>query len=79
VIQTNRRDDLYESLYNQGIQAGIQFPLAMHQQPVYRNMPTVSLPNSERLSARCISLPVHAQLSDRDIDTVAQAVLNFFN
>jgi len=51
----------------------------MHQQPVYRNMPTVSLPNSERLSARCISLPVHAQLSDRDIDTVAQAVLNFFN
>ena len=79
VIQTDCRDDLYESLYDQGIQAGIQFPLAMHQQPVYRNMPAVSLPNSERLSARCISLPVHAQLIDGDIDTVAQAVLNFFN
>jgi dTDP-4-amino-4,6-dideoxygalactose transaminase len=79
VIQTDRRDDLYESLYNQGIQAGIQFPLAMHQQPVYRNMATVSLPNSERLSARCISLPVHAQLNPGDVDMVAQAVLDFFN
>jgi len=79
VIQSNLRDDLYESLYSQGIQAGIQFPLAMHQQPVYRNMPKVSLPNSEQLSAKCISLPVHAQLDPGDVDTVAQAVLDFFN
>lgn len=77
VIQTDRRDDLHAFLLAQGIQAGIQFPRAMHQQPVYQS--TVSLPNSESLSARCISLPVHAQLGAGDVDVVSQAVLDFFN
>ena len=79
VIQCDRRDDLHKFLIGQGIQAGIQFPLAMHQQPVYRSIATVNLPNSERLAARCISLPVHAQLNPEDVDVVAQAVLDFFN
>jgi dTDP-4-amino-4,6-dideoxygalactose transaminase len=77
VICTDRRDDLYASLLDQGIQAGIQFPRAMHQQPVYQT--TMSLPNSERLSAGCISLPVHAHLCPGDVDVVAQAVLDFFS
>jgi dTDP-4-amino-4,6-dideoxygalactose transaminase len=77
VICTDRRDDLYAYLLDQGIQAGIQFPRAMHQQPVYQT--SVSLPNSERLSAVCISLPVHAQLQSGDVDRVAQAVLDFFS
>jgi len=77
VIRTDRRDDLYASLLDQGIQAGIQFPRAMHQQPVYQTL--VSLPNSEQLSAGCISLPVHAHLCPRDVDLVAQAVLDFFS
>jgi dTDP-4-amino-4,6-dideoxygalactose transaminase len=51
----------------------------MHQQPVYQNMPAVSLCNSERLSAGCISLPVHAHLGTRDVDIVSRAVLDFFN
>ena len=79
VIQTDRRDELHASLLSQGIQAGIQFPKAMHQQPVYENMSTVSLPNSERLSAGCISLPVHAQLHPGDVAVVSQAVLDFFS
>jgi dTDP-4-amino-4,6-dideoxygalactose transaminase len=77
VIRTDRRDDLYAYLLDQGIQAGIQFPRAMHQQPVYQT--SVRLPNSERLSAGCISLPVHAQLQSGDVDRVAQAVLDFFS
>lgn len=77
VICTDRRDDLYAYLLDQGIQAGIQFPRAMHQQPVYQT--SVSLPNSERLSSGCISLPVHAQLQSGDVDRVAQAVLDFFS
>jgi dTDP-4-amino-4,6-dideoxygalactose transaminase len=79
VIVTDCRDDLYAFLLSQGIQAGIQFPKAMHQQPVYQNMPAVSLCNSERLSAGCISLPVHAHLGTRDVDIVSRAVLDFFN
>jgi dTDP-4-amino-4,6-dideoxygalactose transaminase len=79
VITTDRRDDLYAFLLAQGIQAGIQFPKAMHQQPVYQSWSAVSLPNSERLSAGCISLPIHAQLRPNDVTLVSQAVLDFFN
>jgi dTDP-4-amino-4,6-dideoxygalactose transaminase len=77
VIQADCRDDLYAFLLAQGIQAGIQFPKAMHQQPVYHT--SLSLPNSEQLSARCISLPVHAQLYSGDVDIVSRAVLDFFS
>ena len=76
VICSDRRDDLYAFLLARGIQAGIQFPKAMHQQPVYQTL--LSLPNSERLSAKCISLPVHAQLCSGDVDIVSRAVLDFF-
>jgi len=79
VITTDRRDDLYAFLLAQGIQAGIQFPKAMHQQPVYQSRSAVSLINSERLSAGCISLPVHAQLGHNDVTMVSRAVLDFFN
>jgi dTDP-4-amino-4,6-dideoxygalactose transaminase len=77
VITTDRRNELKEFLSKQGIEAGIQFPLAMHQQPVYQSH--IKLPASEQLAANCLSLPVHAQLTADNVRTVSRAVLNFFS
>lgn len=77
VITTARRNELKEFLSKQGIEAGIQFPLAMHQQPVYQS--NIVLPASEHLAASCLSLPVHAQLTVDDAHTVSQAILDFFS
>lgn len=80
VITTNKRDELKQFLLAQGIETGIQFPLALHQQPVYLALAgQQSFPLSERLSAVCLSLPVHAHIDTEQATTVATAVLDFFN
>ena len=76
VIQLDRRDDLKKFLADDNIESGIQFPLGMHQQPVYQHL-GYCLPQTERLAARCLSLPVHAQLTEDQVRYIASAVLDF--
>lgn len=77
VIVVDRRNELKEHLASKNIEAGIQFPLAMHEQPVYVDL-GYKLPVAEKLSSQCLSLPIHAQLSQDDIIRVANEILNFF-
>jgi dTDP-4-amino-4,6-dideoxygalactose transaminase len=79
VITTDQRHLLKIYLAEQGIETGLQFPLAMHQQPVYENLNTGVLINSEQLAATCLSLPVHAQIKERDVRKVCQHVKDFFH
>lgn len=76
VIRTDRRDQLRKYLADLNVEAGIQFPLAMHQQPVYATKQ--SLPVAEDLAARCLSLPVHAQLSTDEVRHVCELIRQFF-
>lgn len=76
VIKTDRRDQLRKYLADLNVEAGIQFPLAMHQQPVYATAD--QLPRAEDLAARCLSLPVHAQLHPDEIKHVCELVRQFF-
>jgi dTDP-4-amino-4,6-dideoxygalactose transaminase len=78
VITTIRRTELRDYLASKQIEAGIQFPLAMHEQPVYAGL-GYRLPVAEKLSSSCLSLPIHAQLTDADVKRVAGEILNFFN
>jgi len=80
VITTDRREELKQFLLDKGIETGIQFPLALHQQPVYSKVfGQTSFPNSEKLAATCLSLPVHAQIVPEQARTVANAIIEFFN
>lgn len=76
VVRTDRRDNLKQFLLDYNIEAGIQFPLAMHQQPVYATADR--LPRAELLASTCLSLPVHAQLTADEVRHVADLVKYFF-
>jgi dTDP-4-amino-4,6-dideoxygalactose transaminase len=76
VICTPHRDNLRQFLLDYNIETGIQFPLAMHQQPVYATADR--LPGAELLASTCLSLPVHAQLTADEICHVADLVKYFF-
>ena len=78
VIQTKCRDDLRKYLLTNGVEPGVQFPLGMHQQPVYANL-GYSLPNTEALASKCLSLPIHAQLLPEDIEHVCSLVIKYFS
>lgn len=77
VIQTAHRNELQKYLQDAGIETGVQFPLPMHQQPVYNQ--EILLPVAEKLSKNCLSLPVHAFCTPEDIYLVCTAIKNFFN
>ena len=78
VIKTQNRDDLRNFLAERGIETGLQFPLALHQQPVYKHLNLIR-PMASILADRCLSLPVHAQMSVQQVITVGEAVMEFIN
>ncbi len=79
-IQSGQRDDLQAHLAGQGIGSAIHYPLPVHLQPAYRrlNYRAGSLPNTEKLAQRILSLPMFPHISDSQIETVAGKILAFF-
>ncbi|WP_415910903.1 DegT/DnrJ/EryC1/StrS family aminotransferase [Oleiharenicola sp. Vm1] len=71
VVRTPARDRLKAQLEQQGIIAGVLYPVPIHQQPAYRQ--DLSLPQTERACREVLSLPLHAGLTPEDVDRVIQA------
>ena len=79
VIQHPRRDALLVHLNEQGIRPGLHYPVPVHLQPCYRELgvPAGSLPVTESLAARVISLPMFAELTPEQIEFVCRSVCAF--
>lgn len=74
-VSRARRDGLKENLREHGIEAGVYYPLCLHQQPLYRDLGIGgSFPVAERAVNEVLSLPVHPALSQEDVECVATAV-----
>jgi dTDP-4-amino-4,6-dideoxygalactose transaminase len=78
VIRTSLRDELRAYLAEHGIGTGIHYPLPAHRQTPYIEFSTGPLPTTERLANEVLSLPMYAELSEDDVDYVAQQVRAFF-
>jgi dTDP-4-amino-4,6-dideoxygalactose transaminase len=76
LAEEGRRDAVMERLRHDGIQSSIHYPPA-HLFSYYRTrFPGISLPETERFFAREITLPLHPQLTESDVDCVVSAVRN---
>ncbi len=75
-IQLDERDRVAAALQAQGIPTAVYYPRPMHLQSAYAAHGTGpgSLPVSERLSARVLSLPMHPYLDDTGAERVCAAV-----
>jgi len=73
------RDALLQFLRNKGIGCEIYYPLPLHRQPFLQDLlPASSFSVAESLSREVLSLPVHPQLTEEDLYTVAEGVREFF-
>lgn len=81
VIRTARRAELARHLADRGIATGIHYPIPIHLQPAWAELGyrSGSLPVTERLSREVLSLPMYAELSERQIERIAGAVSDFFS
>jgi dTDP-4-amino-4,6-dideoxygalactose transaminase len=77
VIRIPGRDRVHARLNEQGVGAGIHYPVPLHRQPAYQHLriPVGSLPVTERVAATIISLPMYPELTREQIEAVSHAVL----
>jgi dTDP-4-amino-4,6-dideoxygalactose transaminase len=78
VVRTRRRAELAAFLGARGIQTGIHYPVATHQQPALEHFACPPLPETERLVNEILTLPISAGHTEAEIDAVAVAVREFF-
>jgi len=78
-IRCERRDGLRQFLREQRIGCEVYYPLPLHLQEAYRGLGyrEGDLPNAERLSKECLSIPIYPELTSEQVDTVADAILEF--
>lgn len=77
VIRAKRRDALAKFLKENGIETLIQWAIPMHKQKALK-LDHFKLPKTEQISTEVISLPMHAELSDEEVNYVIQTVKKFF-
>ena len=75
VVRSRLRDALQAHLRARGIGTLVHYPRAVHPQPAYEGRVPIagSLPHSERAAAEVLSLPIYPELTDEQVDSVAEA------
>jgi dTDP-4-amino-4,6-dideoxygalactose transaminase len=78
-IRCERRDELKQYLREHCIGCEVYYPLPLHLQEAYRGLGyrEGDLPNAERLSKECLSIPVYPELTAEQVDRVADAISEF--
>ncbi len=78
-VPGGKRDDLRKYLADRGIGTGVHYPVPIHLQEAsaFLGYRQGDFPVTERLAGEVVSLPMYAELSDTQVDTVAAAVADF--
>lgn len=73
VVQVPDRDRVTSYLREHGVMAQVHYPIPLHLQPAYEylGMRRGSLPVSEKVTERCISLPIFPEMTPEQIKHVA--------
>jgi dTDP-4-amino-4,6-dideoxygalactose transaminase len=76
VVQHPRRDELAAHLQSNGVQCGIHYPTPIHQIAAFGSCRAVpeGAPVASKLAGRILSLPMFPEISERQIDRVAEVV-----
>jgi dTDP-4-amino-4,6-dideoxygalactose transaminase len=74
VFRARNRDDVRDRLAQAGVATAVHYPLALTQQPAYRTLFPTPCPSAEAWAAECISVPCFPELTDDEINCVADAL-----
>src|SRR5215471_6170383 len=78
VITTPQRDKLRAHLAELNIPTLLHYPIPLHRQKAFAEFSPARCPNADLLCSRVLSLPMHAFLSDGDVNRVIEGVAKFF-
>ncbi len=80
-IKNADRDALVKHLNEQGIPCGIYYPIPLHKQKAYQDdrYNEGDFPVTNQLVKECISLPMHTELDDDQIEFITTVIKDFVN
>jgi len=76
-----KRDELQKYLYSRGIPSMIYYPMPLHLQEAYQYLgyKKGDFPIAEELSEQVLSLPMHTELTGRQLIYITSAIREFFS
>lgn len=80
-ITNGKRDSLVKYLGEKGIPCGVYYPIPLHKQKAYQDARYIEsdFPVTNQLIKEVISLPMHTELTDDQIDLITKTVIEFVN
>jgi dTDP-4-amino-4,6-dideoxygalactose transaminase len=80
VVRHPRRDELKAHLEANGVGCALHYPLPLHLQKCYASLghKVGDFPVSEKAASQCLSLPIYPELTETQIQRVAEVVRSFF-
>jgi dTDP-4-amino-4,6-dideoxygalactose transaminase len=79
VVQVEDRDTCLEHLRANGVMAQVHYPASIHLQPCYAELghQKGDFPNAERLAEHGLSLPFYPEMTEDQVDQVAETLHKF--
>jgi UDP-2-acetamido-2-deoxy-ribo-hexuluronate aminotransferase len=74
-IMVHNREKIIAKLKESKIPTVVHYPVPLHLQPIFYNK-KLSLPISEYVSTKIVSLPMHPYLSVKDIEKISQVLVS---
>ena len=74
-VAAERRDAFRDALAKEGVGTGIHYPVPIHEQEAakFLGYRKGDLPVTERIAREVVSLPMYAELTDAQVEAVADA------
>jgi dTDP-4-amino-4,6-dideoxygalactose transaminase len=81
LLENINRDGLNEFMAQQGIPSMIYYPVPGHRQKMFEhfNTASVSMPVTDWLTERVISLPIHTEMDQEQLNFITAKVLEYIN
>lgn len=81
LVPPTRRDELQQFLQSKGIPSMIYYPLPLYEQDAFKHITKTyidTFPSTQLLCASVLSLPMHTELDDEQLNYISQALHEFF-
>jgi dTDP-4-amino-4,6-dideoxygalactose transaminase len=80
-VKNNRRDALRAFLEERQVPSMIYYPVPAHRQKMFEGVADIpgQLPVTDRLAGEVLSLPMHTELDDEQLEHITSCVLEFYN
>lgn len=78
IVRTKKRKAFMEYMLKHNVHVSIHYPIPIHQQTAYQELPKTELPVTERIAKEIVSLPIFPGITTSEQEYVAETIKKFF-